>query len=122
MFTKRFAGINFRESGFVVVVIDGLQTFVVEGLGSRWAWKSAWGVGNDDWKCCHSPFFNWAWKAVKGTSYRTKESVGIFLSVAIEEGQRRRGKSAAANKPTGEERSEIKGRLWYVAKPKIKKG
>ena len=42
-FTKRFAGINFHETRFFVVVDDDLQLVIVGGLCSRWAWSSVWG-------------------------------------------------------------------------------
>ena len=97
-----------------VVVVDDLQPVVVGELGSSWAWSSVWGDSNGKWKCCHSPTFNSTWKAAKGISYRTKERGNDWDFPFSSEIQ-------AAKKATGEERSEIKGNLGYVAKPKLKK-
>ena len=82
-----------------------------------------WDDGNDEWKCCQPPTFNSIRKAAKQTLCRTKEQRNRwdFLFCSERRREASRGKIAEAKKVRGEERSEIKGHLGYVAKPKIKK-
>ena len=85
---------------------------------SRWAWSFVWGDSNDEWKYCQLPTFDSIWKASK-LNQRSKNYLGLYFQYKMKKKNKQR-QNYGSKRATGEERSDIKGNLGYVAKPKTK--
>ena len=112
---------------YEVLIFTNLDLFCWWLMASRCrlAWfKVGCSDCNDKWKCYQPPTLNSIWKAAKWTLHQTKEGRNLsgFLFSSEWRREASRGKLEEAEKTTGEETSEIKEHLGYVAKPKIKKG